>query len=141
MRAARNEQLEYEPMLSEVEMRAMMGAFPLFAEAPTTVRELIRESAAVVEVPAGATLFDAGSPCRAFPLLLRGCVRVTKLSSTGREMVLYRILPGQLCLLTSSCLLGSAVYPAHGFAEEASRILVMEPALFHVKRSSQPKKL
>ena len=118
-------------MISEVEMRELAGEFPLFAHAPATVLEMIRGAAAVVEVPSGATLFDAGSPCKAFPLLLRGCVRVTKLSSSGREMVLYRIVPGQLCLLTSSCLLGQAVYPAHGFAEEDTRILVMEPALFH----------
>ena len=69
------------------------------------------------EVPAGAVLFDEESPCQAFPLLVEGTIRVSKLGSNGRELQLYRVVPGEACIVTSSCLLGQVAYNARGVAE------------------------
>jgi CRP/FNR family transcriptional regulator len=115
---------------TEVE-RALALAFPVFRDLPAPLRGLFQNSAQRVSVPRGAVLFEDGAPCSAFPLLLRGSVRVTKASSEGREMVLYRIAPGQLCLLTSSCLLGKASYPARGIAETETELVLIDPACFH----------
>lgn len=68
--------------------------------------------------PAGAVLFDEESPCQAFPLLVDGTIRVSsKLGSNGRELQLYRVVPGEACIVTSSCLLGQVAYNARGVAE------------------------
>jgi CRP/FNR family transcriptional regulator, anaerobic regulatory protein len=109
----------------------LVGAFPVFAEMREAARHSFLASARYLAVPAGGVLFDEGSRCGAFPLLLKGSVKVTKTSSDGREMVLYRILPGQLCLLTTSCLLGKASYPARGAAEENCELVLAEPGSFH----------
>jgi len=39
--------------------------------------------AQLVELPAGTTLFGAGSPCRQFPFVLRGSIRVSNFSCIG----------------------------------------------------------
>jgi CRP/FNR family transcriptional regulator len=75
-------------------------------------------------------LFDAQQPCRGFPLLLEGSVRVAKTSSGGREIQLYRVEPGQGCILSGGCLLGHADYAATGIAETDVVILNIPPALF-----------
>jgi len=47
-----------------------------------------------LHLPAGSVLFDARQPCRGFPLVLEGSVRVAKSTPGGREILLYRVEPG-----------------------------------------------
>ena len=50
----------------------------------------------------GAVLFVPGRRCEGFPLVLRGCVKVSKTSPGGREIVLYRVEPGEGCVIDST---------------------------------------
>lgn len=68
-------------------------------------------------VAAGTVLFHAGDPCRAFVDLEQGCIRVSLTSAGGRDLILYRVRPGQVCLQTFSCLVQGHAYGAEGIAE------------------------
>lgn len=70
-----------------------------------------------VRLPADVTVFREGQSCNGFLLVLDGCVRVQKLSENGREIVLYRVEPGQSCVLTTACLLAGEQYQAEGITE------------------------
>jgi CRP/FNR family transcriptional regulator len=83
---------------------------------PVLVQELAR-CARASAVGAGQRIFVPGTPCRQFVLLLQGCVRVQILSPQGREIVLYRLEPGQACMMTTCCLLSGNPYAAEGIAE------------------------
>lgn len=83
-----------------------------------------------IDVAEGATLFDEGTPCRGFPLVLAGGVRVAKRAANGREIVLYRVGPGEGCVLSSGCLLGRQDYRATGTAEGALRLALLPRSLF-----------
>lgn len=71
--------------------------------------------------PAGHRLFSRGTPCNHFLVVLEGDVRVQVTSSSGREIVLYRLHPGETCVMTTSCLLGRSHYCAEGIAESDLR--------------------
>ena len=108
----------------------LLQRFPLFATLPSArLEELLAESE-LINAPKGTVLFEPGQPCRGFPLVLEGSVRVTKSSAGGRELVLYRVDPGQSCLLSGGCLLGHSDYSARGLAEEDVTLLSIPPALF-----------
>ena len=108
----------------------LLRRFPVFGElAPARLDEVLRD-AQLLRVPAGAAIFDAGQPCRGFPLVLEGSVRVAKSSAGGREIVLYRVEPGQACILSGGCLLGHSDYSARGVAEEDVTLLSLPPELF-----------
>ena len=93
----------------------------------------------LMRVPAGTRMFDDHSPCLAFPMLLEGAVRVVKASAGGRELLLYRVLPGEACVLTSSCLLGRHDYSARGTAEQEVLLLaVPQPAFFGLVDAHPP---
>ncbi|MGB5082017.1 MAG: Crp/Fnr family transcriptional regulator [Burkholderiales bacterium] len=94
-----------------------------------SMRELLAQGQ-LREVPAGARMFDEHEPCGAFPLLLKGSIRVSKVGANGREIQLYRVLPGEACVLTSGCLLGGAAYSARGVAEAETALLSVPAALF-----------
>ena len=85
--------------------------------------------AQVLQVPAGTPMFGEGSPCRQFPLVLEGSIRVAK-TSDDRELQLYRVTPGESCVLTSSCLVGGRDYPASGVVERDARLVVLPKQVF-----------
>ena len=108
----------------------LLQRFPVFAELPAADLDALLADAEVLRVPAGKVLFDAGQPCRGFPLVLEGSVRVFKSSPGGREILLYRVDPGQGCILSGGCLLGHADYSARGVAEEDVTLLNIPPDHF-----------
>ncbi|MEQ8262550.1 Crp/Fnr family transcriptional regulator [Pseudohaliea sp.] len=88
-------------------------------------------SAAPRHIPAGTVLFRAGDPCRGFVLLREGSLRVTLTAANGREVVLYRVTPGELCLQTYSCLVQGRDYSARGVAETDLLAEIIPAADFH----------
>ena len=109
----------------------LLQRFPILSQLPPgRLDELLKEAQAL-RVRAGGVLFDAGQPCRGFPLVLEGSVRVAKASESGREILLYRVEPGQACILSGGCLLGHSDYSARGVAEEDVTVLSIPPELFH----------
>lgn len=118
--------------MNSPEMKSrLLQLFPVFQKLPAAVVEEIVSSAALRQAPAGAILFEAASPCTGFPMLLEGSVRVVKSAPNGREVQLYRITPGESCLLSSSCLLGGSAYSATGVAQTAVTLLALPPVVFH----------
>jgi CRP/FNR family transcriptional regulator len=96
--------------------------FPgLDTEDPGVERAL--SSARLVALAAGEPVFHAGAACQAYLLVVEGRVRVQVISEAGREAVLYRVGPGQSCVLTTTCMLSGERYPAEGYAETAVRAL------------------
>jgi len=110
--------------------RLLLERLPVFRELPAARLEQVLAESQLVQVPAGTVLFDAAQPCRGFPLVLEGAVRVAKLAPNGREILLYRVEPGQGCILSGGCLLGHSDYSARGAAESAVTLLSLPPALF-----------
>lgn len=71
-----------------------------------------------IDAKKGTTLFRAGEDCPGFVRLERGRIKVTLTGPSGREIVLYRVTPGSVCLQTFSCLVDGTSYSAEGTAEE-----------------------
>lgn len=88
-------------------------------------------SDAARHIPAGTVLFRAGDPCRGFMLLHSGVLRVTLTAANGREVVLYRVVPGEVCLQTFSCLVARRDYAARGVAETDLLAEIIPSADFH----------
>ena len=107
----------------------LASAFPAFANA--ALAERIAASGQHRRVPAGTVMFSQHAPCGGFPLVLSGTVRVLQRYPNGRELQLYRVRPGESCLLSGSCLLSDANYDATGIAETEVDLVVLPPPVFH----------
>jgi len=83
-----------------------------------------------MKAPAGAVLFEEGRQCEGFPMVLAGVVRVAKAAANGRELALYRVEPGDSCVISTGCLLGRAPYSARGVAETEVELALLPTALF-----------
>ncbi|MFN3564480.1 MAG: Crp/Fnr family transcriptional regulator [Burkholderiaceae bacterium] len=113
-------------------LRALLLArFPIFAQLPAARLDALLAQSALRRVPAGSVLFEPNMPCTGFPLVLEGSVRVSKPAPNGRELVLYRVSPGEGCILSGACLLGQTEYSARGVAESDVTLLAIPSEQFH----------
>lgn len=113
--------------------------YPAFAALPADLQQTLREQHLhAVEVPAGTVLFDQGAPCRGFPLVLDGEVRVARGGAGGRALELYRVRPGELCVASTACLFGHSLLPADGQTTQPTRLWVMDPAGFDLAVAQAP---
>lgn len=92
----------------------LLVAYPALDSIPS---RRLSETAAylpIVQVPRGTEVFAEGDPCGGFPCVLEGEVRVARGSRDGRELELYRVRPGEICVVSASCLFGGRPMSAHG---------------------------
>ena len=75
-------------------------------------------------------LFHENMVCEYFMLIVEGCIRVFKESSEGREVTLYRVEPGQLCIHNLNSLVDGIHYPVIARAEKPVRGLIIPRAAF-----------
>jgi CRP/FNR family transcriptional regulator len=127
--ADRNDHLP--PMIPAATAAELVQAYPALASMDPVLRDdVLAHHAAYAEVPAGAVLFDEGAACRGFPLVLAGEVRVARGSPQGRAMELYRVPPGEVCVVSTSCLFGGRTLQAHGTAATPTRLVLVDPQGF-----------
>ena len=81
-------------------------------------------------VPTGTVLFDEGAACTGFPLLIDGEVRVCRQAPNGRELELYRVQPGELCLVSSSALFAGQALSARGVSSAPTTLVMLPPDAF-----------
>lgn len=112
--------------------------FPAMAKLPPELADDVTRQARPMSAPAGTVLFDAGAACQALPLVLSGSIKVSKRAENGREIRLYGVHPGELCIVTVSCLLGSDPYPATGVAETAVSAITLPRPLFMKLAAEHP---
>lgn len=104
--------------------------FPGLAALDPADRRQLESASRAVTLPAGSTVFGPGIAPQAYLLLLEGDIKVSQTSDSGREIVLYRVLPGQSCAMTTACLLGGEDYSADGVTETEVQAIAIPRAAF-----------
>ena len=118
-------------METEQLRRLLLERFALFSGlSDERLAEVLRASQ-LIRAHAHAVMFETHQPCRGFPLLLEGAVRVFKTAPSGREIQLYRVEAGEGCILSGGCLLGNADYSATALAETDVALLSLGPRVFN----------
>lgn len=110
---------------------AWLQRFPALAELQPSERAPLQGGAVAMDVPAGATVFAPDQPCHYFILVCEGQVRVYQLDAEGNEIVLYRIGPGGICILTTLALLADQSYSAFAVTETPVHAIGLPAATFH----------
>lgn len=90
----------------------------------------VLDKASEINAPAGATLLESGESCSGFMLLRNGVVRVYEVSSDGRELFLYKVEPGDLCLLNLMFMFNTQPCHFKVIAETEVSILSINPGQF-----------
>ncbi len=110
-----------------------LQSFPPLLALELNARDILTKSARIVEAPVGTIGYSEGGACGAYVMRLAGQSRVYKMSSSGREILLYRVAAGETCVITTTCLLGNSNYPASTIVEEPIKdVIIPSPAFNHL---------
>ncbi len=104
---------------------------PLLGRGDEPLNRRFFETASIATIPKGQHICLEGSACAHLAILLKGTARVYKLGENGKEITLYRIGPGESCILTASCILSHVPFPAFAVCETAIEAAVIPAA--HVR--------
>jgi CRP/FNR family transcriptional regulator len=103
--------------------------FPNLLQDPS-LRTALQEQSQSITLSPEAFICMEGTMCAHLALVLDGQARVYKSGAEGREITLYRVHPGESCILTTSCILSDRPFPAFAVAEtELTARLVPAPTV------------
>ncbi len=92
----------------------------------------ILDRAQIMGAVTNTALATAGSNCTNFMLLLDGTVRIFQNDENGREMTLYRIAPGDVCLMSLNSLIHERPFRANASSESEINMILFSAEDFHL---------
>lgn len=98
--------------------------FPFWNIISDTDRDTFLRSSQCVRFNRGTNIHDGGE-CTGVILVNSGCLRLYLLSDEGKEVTLYRVFPGELCIFSASCVLDSITFDVFIDAEEDSDCVIV----------------
>ncbi len=108
----------------------LTSAFPFLRQGPIELPEKITLNSRSRTLPKNTRIYWEGDACTHIAFVLEGEIRVFKTGSTGREITLYEIGPGETCILNASCIFSNQGYPADAVTMTDVRMLLIPAAIF-----------
>lgn len=111
--------------------------FPFWEKISEKDREYICENSAAMFYRKGKNIHD-GSECSGVILVRSGSLRLYMMSEEGKDITLYRLHRGDLCMLSASCVLNAVTFDVFVDAEEDSECCVIGGAAFAAVSDRNP---
>lgn len=108
----------------------ILETLPFLKELPPAALSAFGNLMITKDFEQGVSIYSEGDRCIYMAFVLSGSVRIYKSSEGTREITLYRIGPGQSCILTTSCLLSDRRFSAKSITEEDSTIVLIPSEIF-----------
>jgi CRP/FNR family transcriptional regulator len=104
--------------------------FPAWAHMSEDDRAALIRNTAPVCYKKGVCVHGAESECIGILLIRKGMLRTYLLSEEGREVTLFRLREGDLCILSASCVMEAITFDVHVDAEEDTDALLINASFF-----------
>lgn len=124
------EQSLFEPVYQEI--------FPFWNEIAQSERDFICRNSFAMTYPKGTNIHD-GSECSGVILVRSGSLRLYMMSDDGKDITLYRLHKGDMCMLSASCVLQAITFDVFVDAEENSECYVISGSAFAEISARNPK--
>ena len=111
-------------------MPALNTWIPGWGQLTPAQQTRLSEAARPRAFSAGELIHNGDADCVGLLLVKSGRLRVFILSEDGREITLYRLLPGEICLLSASCMMPQIAFAVTVTAEAPSEVLVLPPDVY-----------
>ncbi|MEE9388703.1 MAG: Crp/Fnr family transcriptional regulator [Paracoccaceae bacterium] len=85
---------------------------------------------APADIQKGTILFRPGNAVKGYVIVLTGKIAVNLIGPTGRDILLYRVEPGQSCIQSTLGLMGGEDYSGEATAETDASIILLPRHMF-----------
>lgn len=93
-------------------------------------KELILNNTVLSSYSKGQNIHSIDHDCIGVLLVHTGELRTYILSEEGKEVTLYRLYPGEICILSASCILKNITFDVHVDSESLSEVFIINPHIF-----------
>ena len=104
--------------------------FPVWDQLTEQQQASLSHAAVLRPASRGAMLHGGAGDCLGLVLVRTGQLRAFILSDQGREITLYRLLPGDICLFSAACAMGSLQLDIALDAEKATSFWLSPPETY-----------
>ena len=111
-------------------MTEMLKQIPYWEYLTEDEKKRAAESAYIRHYVTGEQMYGPYVECVGMIHVLKGETRAYLLSDEGREVTLFRVVQGDNCIISASCVLAQISFEAHMEASEDSDILIIPVELF-----------
>ncbi len=101
-----------------------------FNKVDDTTLDYIGDNTMYKSFDAKQNIHSADTECVGVMFLVSGKLRVYIMSEDGKEVTLYRVSAGEVCILTASCVLSEITFDVYVDAEEDSEAVVLNSFAF-----------
>lgn len=105
-------------------------SLPFWEKISDAEKKAVIENTSDIMYEKGACLNGSDDSCAGVFLVRRGTLRVYMLSDEGKDLTLFRLEPGETCILSASCVLKLIRFEVLIEAETDCRILVIGASFF-----------
>ncbi|MEE6449428.1 Crp/Fnr family transcriptional regulator [Gottfriedia acidiceleris] len=113
--------------MKKEQIEMINNKFPFFREIP--IHEWNDSSGFITTLPV-REMIEEGYIFKHVSFVLSGCIRIYKISPSGKELTLYRLRSGDTCVIMLASVLGETGYEAIAEIEKETELFVLPAQLF-----------
>ena len=111
--------------IAATDMERTLTQLPFWSSLTEHEMETLRRSAFVRHYEKGAFVHSSDTECLGMLFVLSGEIRTYLLSEEGREVTLFRLYPGELCVLSASCVISQITFDTQMTAGSDTDVLII----------------
>lgn len=117
-------------MLNVQEVNFLQHETEFWHKLSANEQALLKDNAVCQKQSQGVILHSGTQKCLGALIIKVGQVRIYSVSDTGREITLYRLNPGDVCMLSASCVLENITLDILATTEKDSEIIFVNANVF-----------
>ncbi len=106
-------------------MEKILSRLPFGSSLSEDEKEQVRQRAFVNHYEKGTIINNCNNECLGMLLVISGEIRTYLLSEEGREVTLYRLYSGDLCVLSASCVISQITFETQMIAQQNTKVLII----------------
>lgn len=116
-------------MSTENSEKILEKLFPFWENLSENEKNALLKGCHEKDFKKGETLHDSNE-CTGVIIVKSGSLRLYMLSDEGKEITLYRLREGEMCMLSASCVIKAITFDVFVDAEEDSRCIILSGSAF-----------
>ena len=108
----------------------LKNAFPFWDTLTKDQQNMLLNDAVKKDFQKGQNIHGLGGHCTGPILVQKGCVRTYLMSEDGKEITLYRLYGGDVCILSANCIIDSITFDVFIDATEDTSCIIIPACAF-----------
>jgi CRP/FNR family transcriptional regulator, anaerobic regulatory protein len=110
--------------------KSQLKIFPFYNDLKPDEIEKLLSFSAIKKLDKGQLMMGDSGRCNGVPLILKGSLRLFRVAENGREINVYNVHEGELCILAAVCILADLEYEFSVQAQTDCVLAVLPPDIF-----------